>query len=142
MTLLARWKERARSLQLDVATLYFAMRDPRVPWYAKALAALVVGYALSPIDLIPDPIPVLGYLDDLVLVPLGILAVRAMIPAPVLAECRAQASRWDQRPRNWVAAGIVILVWLLLLAAGIAWLVRTVVRKGPRAPARPAGAPP
>jgi uncharacterized membrane protein YkvA (DUF1232 family) len=133
MTLLARWKERARSLQLDVATLYFAIRDPRVPWYAKALAAVVVGYALSPIDLIPDPIPVLGYLDDLVLVPLGILAVRAMIPAPVLADCRARASQWNARPRNWVAAGIIILVWFLLLAAGIAWLLRTLSRRRTRA---------
>lgn len=142
MTLLARWKERARSLQLDVATLYFALRDARVPWYAKALAAVVVGYALSPIDLIPDPIPVLGYLDDLVLIPLGILAVRAMIPAAVLADCRARAGQWNEKPRNWVAAGIIILVWLLLLAAGTSWLVRTVARSRPRAWGQPAGAPP
>jgi uncharacterized membrane protein YkvA (DUF1232 family) len=74
------WKERARVLRREVYALYFACRDPRVPWYAKALAAGIVGYAFSPIDLIPDFIPVLGLLDELVLIPLGVLAVRALIP--------------------------------------------------------------
>jgi uncharacterized membrane protein YkvA (DUF1232 family) len=130
MSLLTRWKERARSLKLEVATLYFAIRDPRVPWYAKALAAVVVGYALNPIDLIPDPIPILGYLDDLIVVPLGVLAVRAMIPAAVLADCRARASQWNQRPRNWWAAGIILAIWILLAVAAISWLLRTFARPG------------
>ena len=81
---LARWKMRARQLQAEVYALYLAYRDPRVPWYAKAVAACVVGYALSPIDLIPDFIPVLGYLDDLVLIPLGIALVLRMIPPAVM----------------------------------------------------------
>ena len=91
MSLQAWWRAKTRDLKLEVFALYLACRDPRVPWYAKALAAGVVAYAFSPIDLIPDFIPVVGYLDELVLVPLGVLAVRAMIPAPVLAECRERA---------------------------------------------------
>jgi len=114
-----RWRQEAGHLKREVYALYFAVRDPRVPWYAKALAACVVGYAFSPIDLIPDPIPILGYLDDLVLIPLGVLAVRAMIPAVVLAECREQANHLSRNPRNWVAAGIIVLVWLLLAGAAI-----------------------
>src|SRR5258708_34422908 len=100
-------KHWARRLKHELYALYLAYKDPRVPWYARLFAACVVGYAFSPIDLIPDPIPVLGYLDDLVLVPLGIsLAVR-MIPAPVLAECRAQAqvAMRQCKPVNWAAAG-------------------------------------
>ncbi len=76
------WRRRARDLKREVYALYFACRDPRVPWYAKVLAAGIVGYAFSPIDLIPDFIPILGYLDDLLLIPLGVMAVRAMIPTP------------------------------------------------------------
>src|SRR5438477_13097838 len=92
------WKQRAQQLKIEVYALYLAYRDPRVPWYARAFAACVVAYAFSPIDLIPDPIPVLGYLDDLVLVPLGVVLARRMIPPDVLAECRA-------RPQSWLAAG-------------------------------------
>jgi len=87
------WKARARRLTREVYALSFAVRDPRVPWYAKVAAACVVAYALSPIDLIPDFIPVLGYLDDLVLVPLGVWLVLRLIPAAVLSECRARADR-------------------------------------------------
>jgi uncharacterized membrane protein YkvA (DUF1232 family) len=124
--LLEAWKERAQGLKREVAALYFACRDPRVPWYAKALAAGVVGYALSPIDLIPDFIPVVGYLDDLVIVPLGVMAVRAMIPGPVLAECRERASRLEGKPRNWVAAAIIAMIWLGLIASTIYWLASRV----------------
>ena len=99
------WKQRARDLKREVYALYFACRDPRVPWYAKLLAGGIVGYAFSPIDLIPDFIPVLGYLDDLVLIPLGVMAVRAMIPGAVLAECRQRARHLEGKSRNWVAAG-------------------------------------
>jgi uncharacterized membrane protein YkvA (DUF1232 family) len=100
------------------------VRDPRVPWYAKVLAACLVGYAFSPIDLIPDFIPVLGYLDDLVLIPLGIMVVRAMIPAAVLDECRVRAEQTKGKPRNWIAAGAIVLVWITLSAAAIYWMFR------------------
>src|ERR1700752_1753065 len=95
-----RWRERARGLKGEVLALYLACRDPRVPWYAKALAATVVAYAFSPIDLIPDFIPVLGYLDDLILVPLGVLAVRAMIADAVMEDCRrrARAALGERKP--------------------------------------------
>ena len=86
----------ARRLKVEVYALYLAYRDPRVPWYARVFAAVVVGYAFSPIDLIPDPVPVLGYLDDLILVPLGVALAIKMIPPPVLAECRKKA-RDDER---------------------------------------------
>jgi uncharacterized membrane protein YkvA (DUF1232 family) len=115
------WKQRARNLRREVYALYFACRDPRVPWYAKALAVAVVAYAFSPIDLIPDFIPVLGYLDDLVLIPLGVLAVRAMIPPTVLADCRERASRLEGKPRSWLAAAIIVSVWVALAAAAIYW---------------------
>jgi uncharacterized membrane protein YkvA (DUF1232 family) len=102
--------------------LYFAARDPRVPWHAKALAALVVAYALSPIDLIPDFIPVLGYVDDLVIVPLGVMAARGMIAPSVLAECRERAASLDGKPRSWPAAIIIVAVWLVLAACAMYWL--------------------
>src|SRR5882672_9853477 len=89
---LAAWRLRARALKLEVYALYLAYRDPRVPLPARILAACVAAYAFSPIDLIPDFIPVLGYLDDLILVPLGVWLALRMIPAPVMAECRAKAA--------------------------------------------------
>jgi uncharacterized membrane protein YkvA (DUF1232 family) len=85
------WTQKARLLQRETVTLYLACRHPRVPWYAKILALIVVGYALSPIDLIPDFIPVLGYLDDLILIPLGIMLVIRLVPADVIVECRAKS---------------------------------------------------
>ncbi len=124
MKIVERWGEKARQLTLEVYALYFSCRDPRVPWYAKALAICLVGYAFSPIDLIPDPIPILGHLDDFVLIPLGVLAVRAMIPAAVLAECRDKASTLVKKPRNWVATGIIIAIWVIIAAAGVLWAVR------------------
>jgi uncharacterized membrane protein YkvA (DUF1232 family) len=106
----------ARALKRDVLALYLAARDPRVPWYAKALALAVAAYALSPIDLIPDFIPVLGYLDDLILVPLGIALAVRLIPADVMADCRARAEDLAERPHSRLAALVVILVWLGLAA--------------------------
>ena len=126
MTTLAGWKARARALKRDTYALYLAGRDPRVPWYAKALAAAVVAYALSPIDLIPDFIPVLGYLDDLLLVPLGLALALRLIPVPVMAECRREAAArlaaGSGRLHSWVGATVIVLVWILL-AALTAWLV-------------------
>ena len=112
-------------LRRDVVALWFALRDPRTPRAARVLGWLIVGSALSPIDLIPDFIPVLGYLDDLVLLPLGIALVLRMIPAPVMAAARARAALHDARPRNWVAAALIVLLWigLALLAARAAWRI-------------------
>jgi uncharacterized membrane protein YkvA (DUF1232 family) len=109
-----RW---ARRVKRDVHAIYLAARDPRVPWYAKALAIGVAGYALSPIDLIPDFVPVLGYLDDLVIVPLGILIVVKLIPSEIMAEHRAAAARSLDRPISRVAAILVVLAWLICIAA-------------------------
>src|SRR3712207_7183041 len=117
---LDRWKQRARQLKTELYALYLAYKDPRVPWYARLFAACVVGYAFSPIDLIPDPIPVLGYLDDLVLVPLGVFFAVRMIPEPVLAECREEARRTiEQKPTNRVAAAVIVAIWLSLAALAV-----------------------
>ena len=108
--------------------LYLACRDPRVPWYAKAFAVLLVAYALSPIDLIPDFIPVLGYLDELVLLPLGVLLAMKMIPAEILTEYRRQAVQVIERPTSRWGAALIIAVWLLVAGAGVfltvGWLKR------------------
>lgn len=126
MKALDRWKRWARLLRLEAYTLYLACKDSRVPWHAKAFAALVAGYAFSPIDLIPDPIPVLGYLDDLLLVPLGVLVARRMIPKPILEECResARALVQEGKPINRTAAVIIVVLWVLAVAAMIRFLVR------------------
>jgi uncharacterized membrane protein YkvA (DUF1232 family) len=109
------WKHRAKQLKMETYGLYLAYKDPRTPWYAKIFSMCVVGYAFSPIDLIPDFIPVLGYLDDLILLPLGVIIAVKMIPKPVLEECRQKArERIEQgKPLNWFAGSVVILVWLL-----------------------------
>ena len=117
-------RQRARELNREIAALFLAARHPRTPWYAKLLMLLIVAYAVSPIDLIPDFIPVLGYLDDLVLLPLGILAVRRLIPPEVLAECRQRASELQSRPKNWMAAAVIVVIWLAVTALAIAWLLR------------------
>src|SRR4051812_41335690 len=118
--MIARLKVWAVRLRQEVHAIYLAARDPRVPWYAKALAIAVAGYALSPIDLIPDFIPVIGYLDDLVIVPLGIWATRSLIPADVLAEYRVLA-RTAERPRSRGGAIAIVVVWIAGGAA-LAWL--------------------
>ena len=111
----------ARSIRRDVHALSLASRDPRVPWYAKALALIVAGYALSPIDLIPDFIPVLGYLDDLILVPAGIWLVIRLIPPQVMAEHREFAAAAADRPVSRTAGIVVVCVWIIL-AAMCCWL--------------------
>ncbi len=120
------WKQRAGQLKVEVYAIYLAYRDPRVPWYARIFAACVVGYAFSPIDLIPDPIPILGYLDDLILIPLGIKVALAMIPANVMAESREKAQEVIRQgqPVNRVAAIVIVAIWLLLAALVIAFIVR------------------
>jgi uncharacterized membrane protein YkvA (DUF1232 family) len=118
------WKERARKLKQELVAVALAVRDPRVPWYVKAVGTCVVAYALSPIDLIPDFIPVLGYLDDLVLVPLGLLLMLRLIPADILAEHRTAAAEIAERPVSRAGAIAVIAVWLLSGALLAGWAYR------------------
>ena len=111
-----RWKEGARQIRKDIYTLYYAYKDPRVPLYAKVLVAAVVAYAASPIDLIPDFVPIIGYLDDLVLVPLGIMIALKTVPKTVLEECRAKAEAANAagKLRNWYSAFIIIAIWFFV----------------------------
>jgi uncharacterized membrane protein YkvA (DUF1232 family) len=119
----AKLKEWARTLRRDVHALYLASRDPRVPWYAKALAASVAAYALSPIDLIPDFVLVLGYLDEVIVLPLGIMLAIRMIPDEVMAEHRASALRAEGRPVSRAGAAAIIAVWITaaLLGSWLTW---------------------
>jgi uncharacterized membrane protein YkvA (DUF1232 family) len=115
-----RWKGRAEGLKADTYALYLACGDPRTPWYAKLLAAGVVVYAVSPIDLIPDFIPVLGFLDDLVIVPLGAALAIRMVPREVMEDCRDKARRTTGAGApgrtRWLAAAIVVAIWCLIAA--------------------------
>lgn len=122
MKTIEKLKTWARRIKQELHALYLATRDPRTPWHAKAVAALVIGYAFSPIDLIPDFIPVLGLLDDAILVPLGIKLALRLIPSEVMAECREHA-RETQKVENevsWVAAAIIVVIWIAFLL----WLGR------------------
>jgi uncharacterized membrane protein YkvA (DUF1232 family) len=121
---LDRLKQWARTLRRDAIALYLAARDPRVPWYVKALAGIIAAYALSPIDLIPDFIPVLGYLDELILLPLAIAGVMHLIEPTILAEHRASATQIAERPVSKVGAAVIVALWLLtptLLAWWLWW---------------------
>jgi uncharacterized membrane protein YkvA (DUF1232 family) len=111
----------ARSIRRDVHAIYLASRDPRVPWYAKVLAISIAAYALSPIDLIPDFIPVLGYLDEVIILPLAIRLVIRLIPPDIMAEHRAAASIAIDKPTSKAGATLVIAIWLLL-AAAVVWI--------------------
>ena len=115
-------KNKARLLKIEVYAIYLAYKDSRVPWYARIFAVCVVGHAFSPIDLIPDPIPILGYLDDLILVPLGIFLVLKMIPKEVMAEYREQAKAvmLKGKPVNRVAAVVIIGIWIVLAILAVA----------------------
>jgi uncharacterized membrane protein YkvA (DUF1232 family) len=124
------WKQRARQLKKETYAIYIACKDPRVPWYARLFAGFVVAYAFSPIDLIPDVIPIFGYLDDLVLVPLGIILVIKMIPPAVLAECRekAEAAMNQGKPTSRIAAIAIVAIWLLLGIVAVIWVGRILKR--------------
>jgi uncharacterized membrane protein YkvA (DUF1232 family) len=111
----------ARALKRDAYAVYLAARDPKTPWYVKVLAAAVAAYAFSPIDLIPDFIPIIGYLDDLILVPLGIWLVVSLIPEQAMAEYRARASEVTQRPHGGKFAAIAIIVIWISGAALLSW---------------------
>jgi uncharacterized membrane protein YkvA (DUF1232 family) len=114
----------ARRLKIEVYALYLAYRDPRVSWYARVFAAVVVGYAFSPVDLIPDVVPVFGYLDDLIIVPLGVALAIKMIPPHVLAECREKAHEAKDRPVNRLAAVVIVLVWIALAVLAVRIVAR------------------
>ncbi|MBI5670055.1 MAG: DUF1232 domain-containing protein [Chloroflexi bacterium] len=120
--MLQNWKNRVRQFKFKTYALYLAYRDLRTPWYARLVAAAVVAYAFSPIDLIPDFIPVLGYLDDLVIVPLGIFLALKLIPPPVMADAEAKAEmlRQQGKPVSRAGAIIIVAIWLALAALGIA----------------------
>jgi uncharacterized membrane protein YkvA (DUF1232 family) len=121
------WKRRAERLKSETYALYLAYRHPRTPWYAKVFAALVVGYVFSPIDPIPDFIPGVGLLDEMVVVPIGVLIAAKMVPADVFAECREKAREQAEKPVSRVAAVVVVAVWLL--CAGLAlWLALRIFR--------------
>jgi uncharacterized membrane protein YkvA (DUF1232 family) len=116
---LADW---ARVARRDALAAWLAARDPRTPWLAKAAAFAVAAYAFSPLDIIPDFVPVLGLLDDAILLPLGVALVAALVPEGLMAELRAEASRRLDRPASRLGAAVVIAIWLAALAGG-AWLV-------------------
>ena len=120
--MLDKMKAWARAMRREIVAVWIAGRDPRVPWYAKGVALAVAAYALSPIDLIPDFIPVLGYLDDLIIVPLGILLVIKLIPAGLMAEFRAEADRRETKPRSIAAAAVIIAIWILVAGLLLWWL--------------------
>ncbi|SCW29822.1 MULTISPECIES: YkvA family protein [unclassified Pseudomonas] len=133
-TLLERLRHWATALKRQTITLWFCYRHQQTPWLPKWIAIIVVAYALSPIDLIPDFIPVLGYLDDVILLPMGIwLAIRLMPPA-ILAECEAKALQWQendgQRPVNKMAAALIVLAWVAALAATAWWFSGARVKNG------------
>lgn len=126
-SLIETWKQKAKKLKIEVYALYLAYRDPRVPLYARIFAGCVVAYAFSPIDLIPDFVPILGYLDDLLLVPLGITLAIKMIPSAVLAESREKAQELltKAKPVNKMAAAVIIFIWLLLAILGIRYIIHS-----------------
>lgn len=115
------WKALSSTLKRDVITLWFALKHPQTPWFARMLAVVLTAYAFSPVDLIPDFIPVLGHLDDLIIVPLGVWLLMRMLPQSVVADSRAQADTWlamrKAKPRSWLGLAIVGGLWILC-----AWL--------------------
>ena len=127
MKTFALWRQWAARLRLEAFTLCFAYKNPGTPWYAKLWAAVVVAYAFSPIDLIPDFIPIIGFLDDLVLIPLGIAVAARLIRKDIWEQSKAfaRARTESQRPVNWIAGGIVMVIWIALLAFVVYRIVLT-----------------
>lgn len=119
------WRQHVQQLKQETYALYLAYKDPRIPWYARVWLAIVVGYAFSPIDLIPDFIPILGYLDDLVLIPAGVVIAIKLIPAPVLAECRARA-KIDLIQDSSIGkktAVVIIAIWVIVIGGFVGLLI-------------------
>jgi uncharacterized membrane protein YkvA (DUF1232 family) len=125
------WKQKATILKRELTTLGLAFADARTPWYAKGLLIVVLGYALSPLDLIPDVIPILGLLDDLLLLPIGIALVLRLLPPDVLADCRRRAQEGVSIPTHWRCWSTIVIVgsWLILAGALLWWLFLIVVRR-------------
>ncbi|HXG51655.1 MAG TPA: YkvA family protein [candidate division Zixibacteria bacterium] len=123
MRFLERLRTAARGLRRETTALYFVARDPRVPWHARIFILCVVGYALSPLDLIPDTIPILGYLDDLILVPLGVYVALKMVPEAVLRECRERALAGPAPAPSRLAAAVVVLLWIAAAAAVVGYFL-------------------
>ena len=117
-----RWRERARELKTELFALYLAVRHPLTPWYAKLIVAGFVAYAVTPVDLFPDALPILGIVDDLIFVPLAVALAMRFVPSPVLADCRqrAQATIAMQRSTPWI---LLLAFWAALAAAGIAFYI-------------------
>ncbi|PLT33420.1 YkvA family protein [Bacillus sp. V5-8f] len=115
--MISRIKAWARRLKKQLFTLYFSYKDPRVPWYTKLFTVCVVAYAFSPVDLIPDFIPILGYLDDIIIVPLGITIALRLIPENVISDCSEKASELMKKgkPKNWIVGSLIILIWCLII---------------------------
>ena len=134
MPVLEQFKNRVRELKREIHALYFAAKHPQTPWYAKLFVAAVVAYALSPIDLIPDFVPILGYLDDLILVPLGIAAAIKLIPPHVLAESRARADEAAShaKPTSRIAAAVIVCIWIVVTALFAAWLYELFATRAPK----------
>lgn len=122
---LTQLKDKAREIKKSIIILYLAAKHPETPWYAKLLVAMVISYALSPIDLIPDFIPVLGYLDDLIIVPAGILLALKLIPQPVIEECQLKSQSVMLKGKGFYAAVVIALIWLL-----VAYLIIQFLRQG------------
>ena len=129
--IVARWRVAIQQLKAETLALYFSIRDPRTPWYARLAGSLVLAYAFSPLDLIPDFVPVLGYLDDLILVPLGVWLTLKLIPRQVMADSRtrARAEMAQRRPANWAAAAIIVLIWIAAIALTALAVIRIVNRQ-------------
>ena len=123
MTFQASLKAWAKQIKQQTLTVYFAARDPRTPWAVRLLALLVAAYALSPIDLIPDFIPIIGYLDDLLIVPLGLALVVRLTPPEVIESSREQAARFTGKPISYGAALVILLLWLILAVWFVRWLI-------------------
>lgn len=120
-------KQRAMQLKRDTLAVWYAALDPRTPWYAKAAAGLVTAYAFSPIDLVPDFVPILGYLDDLVLIPAGIALTLKLIPVEVMEDARIKAAEQEKKPVNWWVGSLIILIWAAILFFVIRGVVRMVI---------------
>jgi len=123
---IARMRTRAKRLNAETYALYLAIRHPLTPWYARGIAIAVVAYAFSPIDLIPDFIPILGYLDDLVIVPIGVALAIRMIPRGVIAECRERSAADFEgvKRAGKIAAIFIVAVWVVVITAIVVWIVR------------------
>ena len=121
---MSRLRDWARALKREGYVLYYAVRDPRTPWYVKLIAGMIVAYALSPIDLIPDFLPLIGYLDELILLPAAVWLALKLVPADALADARARAAQAVDRPVSWAAAAVIVSLWVVGAALCAAWLWR------------------